>query len=158
MPKTSSGPKRARRVRCIADANVLLPLLTEGHAHRAPAAGWWDGCDDGGVGLSLPVRVALLRLLSNGRVMGSSVLRPAQAWNAVQSLIDDPRIETLEQVPAAHGKLWYDNVARREPSPDLWTDAWLAALAQAHDCEMVTFDRGFRSFSRLKLRLLEPRG
>jgi len=45
---------------------------------------------------------------------------------------------------------------RREPSPDLWTDAWLAALAEASDCEMVTFDRGFRSFSRLKLRLLVP--
>ncbi|HMO45629.1 MAG TPA: PIN domain-containing protein [Rubrivivax sp.] len=145
-------------MRCIADANVLLPLLTEGHAHRAPAVGWWDGCDDGDVGLSLPVRMALLRLLSNSRVMGSSVLRPAQAWNAVQSLIDDPRIEALEQVPAVHGKLWYDNVARREPSPDLWTDAWLAALAQARDCEMVTFDRGFRSFSKLKLRLLESAG
>ena len=37
-------------------------------------------------------------------------------------------------------------------------DAWLAALAQAHDCEMVTFDRGFRTFSKLKLRLLEPAG
>ena len=143
-------------MRCIADANVLLPLLTEGHAHQAPATEWWGACVDGEVGLSLPVRMALLRLLSNTRVMGTSVLRPTQAWNAVQSLTDDPRIEVIDQVPSAHNKLWYDNVARREPSPDLWTDAWLAALAQAHDCEMVTFDRGFRSFSKLKLRLLEP--
>ena len=143
-------------MRCIADANVLLPVLADGHAHQVPAAAWWDTREDGDVGLSLPVRMALLRLLSNSRVMGSSVLRPAQAWNAVQSLLDDPRIEVLDQVPAAHGKFWYDNVVRREPSPDLWTDAWLAALAQAHDCEMVTFDRGFRSFSKLKLHLLEP--
>ena len=145
-------------MRCIADANVLLPVLVEGHAHQAPAAAWWGACEDADVGLSLPVRMALLRLLSNSRVMGSSVLRPAQAWSAVQSLLDDPRIEVLDQVPAAHGKHWHDNVVRREPSPDLWTDAWLAALAQAQDCEMVTFDRGFRSFSRLKLRLLEPAG
>jgi toxin-antitoxin system PIN domain toxin len=143
-------------VRCIADANVLLPLLTEGHAHRAPALDWWDACEDQAVGLCLPARMALLRLLSNSRVMGSSVLRPAAAWNAVQSLIDDPRIEMLELVQATHAKFWYGNVARREPSPDLWTDAWLAAAAQAHDCEMVSFDRGFRSFSKLKLRLLEP--
>jgi toxin-antitoxin system PIN domain toxin len=143
-------------VHCIADANVLLPILTEGHAHREPAVDWWDGCADDAVGLSLPVRMALLRLLSNARVMGSGTLRPAQAWSAVQRLIDDPRISVVEQVPAAHAKLWYDNVARREPTPDLWTDAWLAALAQAGDCEMVTFDRGFRSFSKLKLRLLEP--
>ena len=141
-------------MRSIADANVLLPLLTEGHTHQASAADWWNSCDDGDVGLSLPVRMAVLRLLSNTKVMGSSVLRPAAAWSALQSLIDDPRVETVDQVPAPHHTLWYGNVARREPSPDLWTDAWLAALAQAHDCEMVTFDRGFRSFPKLKLRLL----
>lgn len=145
-------------MRFIADANVLLPLLTEGHAHAVPAAEWWEACDDGDVGLSLLVRMALLRLLSNARVMGSSILRPAAAWNVVQSLIDDPRIESIDQLPQQHHALWYGNVARREPTPDLWTDAWLAALAQAHDCEMVTFDRGFRSFSKLKLRLLEPAG
>jgi toxin-antitoxin system PIN domain toxin len=143
-------------VRCIADANVLLPLLTEGHAHREPANVWWEACDDADVGLSLLVRMALLRLLTNSRVMGSGTLRPSQAWGAVQCLIDDPRVTVVEQIPAAHAKLWYDNIARREPTPDLWTDAWLAALAQAHDCEMVTFDRGFRSFPKLKLRLLEP--
>jgi predicted nucleic acid-binding protein len=61
----------------------------------------------------------------------------------------------IDQLPPTHNKLWYDYVARREPSPDLWTDAWLAALAHAHDCGMVTFDRGFRSFSKLRLRLLD---
>lgn len=145
-------------MRCIADANVLLPLLTEGHAHRDPANTWWEASDDAEVGLSLPVRMGLLRLLTNVRVMGSGTLRPSQAWSAVQRLIDDPRVTVIEQVPSAHGKLWYDNVARREPTPDLWTDAWLAALAQAQDCEMVTFDRGFRSFTKLNLRLLDPAG
>ena len=108
---TCSIPKRARRVRCIADANVLLPLLADGHAHQTLASDWWEACG-----------------------------------------------EVLDQIPAAHAKRWYENVARREPSPDLWTDAWLAALAQAHVCEMVTFERGFGSFSKLKLRLLDPAG
>jgi toxin-antitoxin system PIN domain toxin len=145
-------------VQCVADANVLLPLLVEGHGHYEPARVWWEGCDDGDVALSMPVRMALLRLLTNNRVMGSGTLRPPQAWNAVQALIDDPRVWLIQQLPATHSKRWFDNIARREPTPDLWTDAWLAALAQAQDCEMVTFDRGFRSFSKLKLRLLEPMG
>jgi predicted nucleic acid-binding protein len=102
--------------------------------------------------------MALLRLLSNPRVMGSGVLRPTQAWTVVKRLMEDPRILVVGQAPAQHEAFWYDNVARREPSPDLWTDAWLAALAQANDCLMVTFDRGFRSFARLKLHLLEPAG
>jgi predicted nucleic acid-binding protein len=36
-----------------------------------------------------------------------------------------------------------------------WTDAWLAALAMSLDYEMTTFDRGFKSFRDLKLRLLK---
>lgn len=56
-------------MRCIADANVLLPILTEGHAHRDPATGWWEACDDDDVGMSLPVRMALLRLRSHAALV-----------------------------------------------------------------------------------------
>jgi hypothetical protein len=38
---------------------------------------------------------------------------------------------------------------------NLWTEAWLAALALSLDYEITTFDRGFKSFRELKLRLLE---
>lgn len=143
-------------MRCIADANVLLPVLTDWHAHRRPALEWWEACADGQVGLCLPVRMAILRLLTNSSVMGSGILRPGQAWDALDQLINDPRISVLAQTPKEHAGLWRANVLRREPSPNLWTDAWLAALAQATGCEMVTFDRGFRSFAGLKLRLLLP--
>lgn len=143
-------------MRSIADADVLLPVLTEGHAHRVPALDWWQNCADGDVGLCLPVRMAILRLLTNVRVMGSGTLRPQQAWDVVDLLVNDPRIVVVDQVPSTHAGHWRSNVARREPSPDLWTDAWLAALAQATDCEMTTFDRGFRSFAKLRLKLLSP--
>lgn len=143
-------------MRAVADANVLLPLLTEGHAHRAPAAAWWEDSEDGSVGLCLPVRMALLRLLTNVRVMGSSILRPEQAWDVLGELMDDPRVVVVDQIPKTHARHWRANIEGRESSPDLWTDAWLAALAQAADCEMITFDRGFRSFANLKLHLLSP--
>ena len=143
-------------MRAIADANVLLPLLTEGHAHRTPAGAWWDACEDDSVGLCLPVRMALLRLMTNVRVMGSSILRPEQAWDVLEQLLDDPRIVVVDQVPMTHSDHWHANIEGREPTPDLWTDAWLAALAQATDCEMTTFDKGFRSFANLRLRLLSP--
>ncbi len=83
-------------MRCIADANVLPSLLADGHVHQTPASDWWEACGDDAVGLSLPVRMALLRLPSNSKIMGSSVLRPAAAWKALQCLIDDPRIEVLD--------------------------------------------------------------
>jgi toxin-antitoxin system PIN domain toxin len=143
-------------VRYIVDANVFLPLLTDGHALRAPALRWWDACADGDAGLSLPVRMALLRLLSNSRVMGTSTLYPERAWEVVGELISDPRVTVIEQPPQSHTMYWLANTSGRMPSPDLWTGAWLAALAQATDSAMTTFDRGFLAFNNLKLQLLAP--
>lgn len=138
----------------IADVNVLLPVLTEGHAHYQPAARWWSRCADETVGLCLPVHMALLRLLSNARVMGSGILQPEQAWEVLDRLRADPRVVTIEQIPPLHARHWQANIRGRQPTPNLWTDAWLAALAQALDCEVVTFDRGFQAYAGLKLQLL----
>ena len=129
-------------MRYIVDANVFLPLLTDGHGMRVPALRWWDSCADGDAGLSLPVRMALLRLLSNSRVMGTSTLHPERAWEVVGELIADPRVIVIEQPPQSHARYWLASVVGRLPAPDLWTDAWLAALAQATDAEMTTTKSG----------------
>ena len=147
-------PNARTRMQYIADAHVLAPVLIAGHVHQAAATEWWEHCDDGTVGLCLPVRMALLRLLTNVRVMGSSALRPEQAWDVVGQLGGDPRIVVIDQTPQTHARHWQGHIENRAPTPNLWTDAWLAALAQSADCEMVTFDRGFRSFAGLRLRLL----
>ena len=143
-------------MRYIVDANVFLPLLADGHSMRASALRWWDACANGDAGMSLPVRMALLRLLSNSRVMGTSTLYPERAWDVVGELIGDPRVIVIEQLPQSHASYWLASIVGRQPSPDLWTDAWLVALAQATDCEMITFDRVFLAFNTLKLRLLAP--
>lgn len=141
-------------MRCIADANVLLPLLSADHPFRKPALDWWDEQGDGEVGLCVPVRMSLLRLLSNRKVMGNSVQRPEAAWSAVEALVAQPRVIAIDVAPPRHALYWRRNVEGREPTPNLWTDAWLAALAQSLGSEMVTFDRGFRQFKELNLRLL----
>ena len=41
-----------------------------------------------------------------------------------------------------------------EASASLWTDAYLAAFAQAAGVSLATFDRGFSRFSGLRLQLL----
>jgi predicted nucleic acid-binding protein len=63
-------------------------------------------------------------------------------------------VVVLDQAPQAHAQRWRATVEGREPTADRWTDAWLAALAQTSDCEMTTFDKGFRSFARLEPHLL----
>lgn len=141
-------------MRCIADVNVLLPVLAEGHGHRPAALAWWEAQMDGDVGLCLPVRMGLLRLLTNIRVMGASVQRPEAAWSVLEMLRADPRIVDCVTLPATHDALWRTHVSGREPSPNIWTDAWLASAAQSLNLELVTFDRGFLAFADLQLNLL----
>jgi toxin-antitoxin system PIN domain toxin len=139
---------------CIADANVLFPLLVDGHVAHEFALDWWAKQPDGGVGLCLLTRLAVLRLLTNRVAMNGAAIAPTQALKAWQQLASDPRALPISAEPETHESLFASLVSGREPTPNLWADAWLAALAQSLDYELATFDRGFRSFSGLSLRLL----
>jgi predicted nucleic acid-binding protein len=76
---------------CIADANVLFPLLVEGHAAHGTATEWWQNQPDGAVGTCLLTRLAVLRLLSNRVAMNGNPVKPKEALSAWQQLADDPR-------------------------------------------------------------------
>lgn len=139
----------------VVDVNVLLPIALSRHPLRDSAGEWWDTAADHSVVLCLPVRMAVLRLLSNRTVMGDDVLRPESAWSVWAKFCADDRTVERYDSPDGLDMLWFQNVSGRDSSPKLWTDAWLAAFAESAGYEMVTFDRGFRSFSITDLRLLE---
>jgi toxin-antitoxin system PIN domain toxin len=139
---------------CIADANVLFPLLVQGHAAHRVARRWWEEQQDGTVGTCLLTRLAVLRLLTNKIAMNGMPVTPDEAVQAWQQLQNDPRSHQIEAEPIDHEPRFVALISGREPTPNLWTDAWLAALALSLDYEMTTFDRGFKSFRGLKLQLL----
>lgn len=140
---------------CIADANVLFPLLVQGHAAHEVAKAWWNEQPDATVGTCLLTRLAVLRLLTNRVAMNGAPVSPEDALKAWRKLSDDPRSFHIDAEPADHESRFISLVSARKPTPNLWTDAWLAALAISLDYEVTTFDRGFKSFRGLKLRLLE---
>lgn len=138
----------------VIDLNVVLPLILDQHPHRETAVAWWDGCMDEAVLFTLPVRMGVLRLLTNRTVMGSKVLSPDEAWDALQQVTADVRAVVVDEIPPGQEVVWRRLVRAREPTPNLWTDAWLASFAEAIGGEMVTFDRGFQSFGLSRLTLL----
>lgn len=142
-------------MKSIADVNVLFPLLCGGHAAQAPAQAWFDQQTLHSVGWCLLTRLALLRLLTNPRVMGSDVQSSSSALSAWDALEQDERLVELPPPPLTHEETFRRLVAGRKAAPNLWTDAWLAALSEALALEMVTFDRDFKRFSLTRLRLLE---
>jgi uncharacterized protein len=115
---------------------------------------WWQEQADGTVGTRLLTRLAVLRLLSNRVAMNVDPVKPKEALAAWQQLAHDPRSIHIESEPATHEHRFASLVTGREPTPNLWTDAWLAALALSLDYEVTTFDRGFKSFRGLRVKLL----
>jgi toxin-antitoxin system PIN domain toxin len=136
---------------------VFLPLLIGAHSAHDAAIEWFDAQPDRSVGWCLPVELGVLRLLCNPRVMGSDALAPTRALNVWDALAADPRLAEVNRLPPGHDAEVRRLIARRDPSPNIWTDAWLAALAIRLSCTMVTFDRGFRAFNGVDLLLLEAR-
>lgn len=86
--------------------------------------------------------------------MQEDVLNLSEAMTVWQSLLKDRRIRFVTEEPPKLEFHLAANIQNRDPGRNIWTDAYLAAFAQASDSELATFDRGFRSFQNLKLRLL----
>lgn len=138
--------------------NQIMGLRLDFIAYRTVtevAKAWWDEQPDATVGTCLLTRLTVLRLLTNRVAMNGAPVTPDDALKAWSKLSGDPRSFHIDAEPAGHEPRFVSLVSSREPTPNLWTDAWLAALAMSLDYEMTTFDRGFESFRNLKLRLLE---
>lgn len=141
----------------LADVNVLFPLLVSRHTHRDRALEWFDGTDAGEVGLCRLARLGVLRLLCTAQVMGPDVLQPHAAVEALEMLEADERIALLQE-PEGLDSILKSLVARRGTTPNLWTDAYLAAFAKATKLHLVTFDRGFSKFTGLDCLILSLDG
>ncbi len=128
------------------DVNVLFPLLVSRHAHRHKALKWFDSIHAGEATLCRLTRLGVLRLLCTPQIMGPDVLKPENAIEALEALEADERV-TVFQEPEGVDIILKSLVAKRVATPNLWTDAYLAAFAKAAKLQIVTFDRGFSKFT-----------
>ena len=98
---------------------------------------------------------ALLRLLTNSSVMGRAPRTIVQAWETLAQLRADRRsVFAIE--PDGIEAAWRQLMTQAGVGPSSWTDAYLAAFAEAHSYSLVTFDTGFQRWPALKLTLLSP--
>jgi toxin-antitoxin system PIN domain toxin len=142
--------------RVLADVNVWLATIVEQHPHHSAAVSWWRNQilpARGTVCFCRLSQLGLLRLLTNETVMGASRRTTEQAWRDYEQLVAQPAVEYLDE-PSGLATLLRSHTGGQERSTNLWTDAYLAAFAEAGDVELATFDRGFRRFAGLRLRSL----
>jgi uncharacterized protein len=145
------------------DVNVWLALAVREHPQHAAAQAYWDETqhDMATMPNTAPQKLwfcrvtalGLLRLLCQAKVVGSGALASDGAWRVYQGfralhvigLHPEPDCEEALQAL----------VHTLPPLPQrLWTDAYLAAFAQAAGLRLVTFDKDFSRFALPRVKLL----
>ncbi len=136
------------------DANVWLALVAEAHTHHERAKGYWHNEAAPTAAFCRVTELAFLRHLTNRAVMGGQVLTPSAAWKKRTQFLALPEVQRVAEPVGLDEELAkFCDLGRT--SPNLWTDAYLAALAKCAGLRLVTFDRGFTRFNGLDLLILQ---
>ena len=137
----------------LVDANVWLALSFSDHLHHTVAKNWFDAEANGTCAFCRVTEMALLRHLTNAKIMGKFVKNQREAWSVYDSLTQDPRVLFLLE-PSSLQTAFREFSNSTSPSHSNWTDAYLAAFAKTAQSQVVTFDRGFSRFPGLGLMIL----
>jgi uncharacterized protein len=121
------------------DVNVWLALLLEDHVHRPRARVWWEATD-AAIAFTRFTGLGVLRLLTTAAAMNGKPLSMDAAWRAYDRLFEDDRVVFFPE-PAGVDMRFREFAAGRTPSPKVWADAWLLAVAHAAEGTLITFDR-----------------
>lgn len=135
------------------DINVWLALAVQEHRHHAAAQRYWTNLQIEHVHtlgaymwFCRTTMLGLVRLLCQPKAVGPGAVGLRAAWDLYQQyrarqqvgmVTDGGRCDTTLQAL----------LASQELPPRLWTDAYLAAQAQASGLRLVSFDRDFERFN-----------
>lgn len=139
----------------LCDVNVLLALVTDRHAQHAVAARWLNALPRAAAVVCRVAQTGLLRLLNNPAVMQEEALDTSACWALWHRLLEDERIRFVPAEPSGLDAAFERFTTGHAFTPRLWTDAYLAAYAQAGGLTLVTFDRGLRTFPGLRCEILD---
>jgi toxin-antitoxin system PIN domain toxin len=137
------------------DVSVWVPLSAPDHVHHARARRYWEEEAAEEIAFCRITELALLRHLTNPRILGEAALDGSAAWRALGAWFAVPGIRRLTEPPGLDEWLarWSEEL---DPRGGHWRDAYLAAFAAASGCRLVTFDGDFARYVGLELLHLRP--
>lgn len=142
-------------MRDLLDASVWVPLSAPDHVHYARARRYWDHESGRELVFCRVTALALLRHLTNSRILGQAALDGAAAWRALRTWLALPQITLLGE-PAGLDELLGQWAGQLDVRGGRWTDAYLAAFAVASGCRLVAFDADFRAYPGVEFLHLRP--
>jgi len=139
------------------DVNVWLALSYAAHPFHARATDYWQAACTSQTSLWFcrSTMLALVRLLSQPKLMGADVLSLPAAMAVYLQWVDTPAVGLLPEPPGMEAQLQSLLGTDSAPLPSrLWTDALLAATSETAGLRLVTFDRDFGRFQLSRLEVL----
>lgn len=140
----------------LADVNLWLASVVEAHPHHLAARTWWSKRvlrSGARVAFCRITQLGFLRLLTNENVMGKERCTVPRAWQIYGQLAAQ-RPVVFAREPKRLEEVLTDFTKFGGSSRNFWTDAYLAAFAQAGGFTFATFDQGFERFPNLELSLI----
>lgn len=135
------------------DINVWVALACDRHFHHEIARDWFAATGEAGAAFCRVTEMGFLRLLTNSRVMGEDVLSQRHAWRVYEQLARDARVVFALEPPDIE-PAWKKLTQGAFRAAGLWTDAYIAALAQLNNFRVVSFDKGFRGIADIDSTIL----
>lgn len=134
------------------DINVLIYAYREGAPEHAAYGDWLAGAVGGDLSFAMSdlVLSGFLRLVSNPRIFNPAVPL-SEALDFTNALRGRPNCVHVEPGPR-HWAIFEQLCRSARAKGNLIPDAYLAALAVEHGCELITADRDFARFPGLRWR------
>lgn len=135
------------------DINFWLALAFDADARHPSAKSWFDALAGETCCFCRYTQQGFLRLANNPKVYPNDFLTPPAAWQAFDTMMTDSRIAFANE-PADLETHWRRLTPVSGNAANCWNDAYLAAFAIAKQCEVVTYDSGFKKYAGLKYVVL----
>jgi uncharacterized protein len=132
------------------DLNILLYAVNRDAAQHLRMRTWWESALNGDELIGLPwiVILGFLRLSTNPRVFPAP-LSVEQALVKVDEWLTHPRVRMVSET-TEQWKILRSLLEQSGTAGNLSTDAHLASLAIAHGATLLSCDRDFSRFAKLR--------
>lgn len=129
----------------VPDVNVWLALTFDSHVHHPTAKMWFEALSGEVCLFCRTTQQGFLRLATNPSVFGNHALTMPDAWQKYDIFQSDPYVSYVEE-PFNLEQHWRSFTGQSLHSPNVWTDAYLAAFAIAGSYKLVSFDKGLAQY------------
>lgn len=127
------------------DVNVLLALAWPNHQFHDLARAWYGTAEGSGWATCAVTQLGFIRLSSN-RAFSEHAKTPGEATQMLADLVSRPSHQFIARLPAP-GDDCFSQIAQKLQGHRQVTDAYLVAVALAHDLTLVTFDQRIQHLS-----------